>query len=90
MKSKTKLILDELQKLFNKKVDAFDFSCYFPDMIYDNYDILEEEYKGLGYYFDQVANNICDEGEPGFDPTHMIGELKKVYEKALEIINKNN
>ena len=89
VKSKTKLILDEMQKLFNKKVDAFEFSCYFPSMVFKNYDELEEEYKGLGYYLDQVANAICDEGEPGFDPTHMIEELKKVYEKVLEIINQN-
>lgn len=87
MKSKTKLILDELQKLFNGKVDAFEFSCYFPDIVYDNYDILEEEYKGLGYYLDQVTNTICDEGEPGFDPTHMIEELKKVYEKVKAFCN---
>ena len=86
MKLKTKMILDELQKLFDEKVDAFEFSCYFPGLVYDNYDELEKEHAGLGYYLDQVANTISDEGEPGFDPTHMIEELKKVYERVLEII----
>ena len=90
MKSKTKLILDELQKLFNGKVEAFEFSCYFSRLVFENYDQIEREYEGLAYYLDQVVPDICAEGEPGLDPTHMIGELKKVYEKALEIINKNN
>ena len=82
MKSKTKLIINELQKLFNKEVDPFEFSCYFPDIVFYNYDELEKEHEGLGYYLDQEVPYICDEGEPGFDPTHMIEELKKVYEKV--------
>ena len=90
MKPKTKLVLEEMQKLFNGKVDAFNFSCYFPTMTFENYDALEDEYNGLGYFLDQEVPYICDEGEPGFDPTHMIGELKKVYEKALGIISQNN
>ena len=82
MKSKTQMILDELQKVFSGEVDAFDFSCYFSRLVFDNYDILEEENEGLGYYLDQEVPDICAEGEPGFDPTHMIEELKKVYEKV--------
>ena len=87
MKSKTKLILEEMQKLFNEKVDAFEFSCYFSKITFENYDALEEEHKGLGYYLDQVVPDICAEGEPGFDPTHMIEELKKVYEKVKAFCN---
>ena len=45
------------------------------------------KHQGLGHYLDQIANDICDEGEPGFNPTHMIGELKKVYEKVKEFCN---
>ena len=86
MKSKTKILLNEMQKLFDKKVDAFEFSCYFSRLLFDNYDEIEQEYEGLAYYLDQVVPDICAEGEPGFDPTHMIDELKKVYQKALEII----
>lgn len=89
MKSKTKLILEEMQKMFNGEVDAFEFSCYFSKITFENYDELEKEYKGLGYYLDQVVPDICAEGEPGFDPTHMIEELKKVYEKVLKIISQN-
>ena len=82
MQSKTDLIIQELQKLFRGEYDPWEFSCSFPDVVYNNYDELEKEHKGLGYYLDQVIPDICDEGEPGFDPTHMIGELKQVYEKV--------
>ena len=83
---KSKKIIDELQKLFDGKVDPFEFSCYFSILVFNNYDELEKEHKGLGYYLDQVVPDICSEGEPGFDPTHMIEELKKVYQKVLEFI----
>ena len=86
MKSKTKDVLEMLEQLFNGKYDPVDFSCSFPDLCFFNYEKLEKEYKGLGYYLDQVVPDICDEGKPGFDPTHMIEELKKVYEKVLELI----
>ena len=82
MNSKTKQALQMLEDLFNGKADPVDFSVYFADFCYDNYNELEKEHKGLGYYLDQEVPDICDDGEPGFDPTHMIEELKKVYEKV--------
>ena len=82
MKSKTKMVLDMLERLFNHNYNPVEFSCDFPDLCFLNYNELEKEHKGLGYYLDQVVPDICDEGEPGFDPTHMIEELKKVYEKV--------
>lgn len=87
MNSKTDLIIQELEKLFCGEYDPWEFSCFFPDTVYYNYDELEKEYQGLGYYLDQVVPDICDEGEPGFDPTHMIEELKKVYEKVKAFCN---
>ena len=39
------------------------------------------------YLNDDVAD-ICSEGEPGFDPTHMINCLKIRYEEAKRIYNK--
>ena len=87
MLSKTDLIIQELQKLFRGEYDPWEFSCTFPDVVYNNYDDLEKEHRGLGYYLDQVVPDICDEGEPGFDPTHMIGELKQVYEKVKAFCN---
>lgn len=87
MQSKTNLIINKLQELFRGEYDPWEFSCSFPDVVYYNYDELEKEHEGLGYYLDQVVPDICDEGEPGFDPTHMIEELKKVYEKVKAFCN---
>ena len=81
--------MDMLKQLLNGKYDPLQFSTDFPAYCYENYEELEKEYEGLGYYLDQVVPDICDEGEPGFDPTHMIEELKKVYDKVLEIIKQN-
>ena len=89
MKSKTKKILEMLKQLFDGKYDSLEFSNDFADYCYHYYDAIEEEYEGLGYYLDQVVPDICDEAEPGFNPTHMIEELKKVYDKVLEIIESN-
>ncbi len=85
MKPKTKQLFGMLDSLFEGKYDAYKFSCDFPDFCIDNYDELEQEYAGLGYYLDQEVPEICDEGEPGFDPTHMVAELKRVYKAAKEI-----
>ena len=79
--------MQELEKLFSGKADPWRFSCDFPSLCFKFYDELEQEHKGLGYYLDQVVHDICDEGEPGFDPTHMIEELKKVYEKVKAFCN---
>ena len=86
MKLYTNKVLQMLKLLFEGKYDALDFSNDFADYCYHNYYNIEEEFQGLGYYLDQVVPDICDEGEPGFDPTHMIEELKKVYQKVLEFI----
>ena len=90
MKLHTNKVIQMLEQLFKGEDDALEFSNDFADYCYHNYYDIEKECNGLGYYLDQVVPDICDEGEPGFDPTHMIGELKKVYEKALEIINQND
>ena len=89
MKSKTKHVFEMLDLLFTGKYDPCQFSCDFPDFCFKNYDELEQEYEGLGYYLDQEVPDICDEGEPGFDPTHMIEELKKVYKKVKMIYEQN-
>ena len=57
VKSKTKLILEEMQKLFNGEVDAFEFSCYFSKITFENYDELEENLNvlvQLEYYYTNI------------------------------------
>lgn len=75
-----------MEDLINGNANAVDFSVYFADYCFENYDALEQEKEGVGYFLDQEVPYICDEGEPGFDPTHMISEIKRVYEKVKEMI----
>lgn len=57
-------------------------------IFYDNYqEMLSEDKETTVYLNDDVAD-ICSEGEPGFDPTHMINCLKIRYEEAKRIYNK--
>ena len=50
-------------------------------------DWVSEDKETTVYLNDDVAD-ICSEGEPGFDPTHMINCLKIRYEEAKRIYNK--
>ena len=87
MKSKTEQVVSMLGLFISGNYDPFQFSCDFPEFCYKNYDDLEAECKGLGYYLDQMVPDICDEGEPGFDPAHMKEELQKVYQKVKSFIS---
>lgn len=84
----TTTIVKMLESLFDGKYDALQFSVDFPEYCYNNYDQLELENKGLGYYLDQNIPDICDEGEPGFNPTNMIEKLRIVYQEILKHISK--
>ena len=86
MRSTIEKLMEMFEALFAGRYEAWQFSCDFPDFCFQNYDKLEAECKGLGYYLDQEVPDICDEGEPGFDPAHMKEELKKVYQKVKEFI----
>ena len=86
MKSSVDRLVSMLEDFFAGNYDPYIFSCDFPDFCFRNYDNLETECKGLGYYLDQKVPDICDEGEPGFDPAHMKEDLKKVYQKVKEFI----
>lgn len=88
LKPKGQIVLDMLEMLFNEEYDPFAFSLDFPDFCFEYYDDLEEECEGLGYYLDQRVPEICDDGEPGFNPTRMITELKKIYRVARRKIER--
>ena len=76
-----------MEDLFSGKYEALDFSCDMEEFFYKNYAFIKEENKDVARLLNTYLPDICAEGIPGFDPTHMIEELKKVYEKVLEIIN---
>lgn len=79
--------IDMMEELLNGKADPVDFSVYFAEYCFENYDALEKDKGGVGYFLDQEIPYICDEGEPGFDPIHMISEIKRVHDKVIEMIS---
>lgn len=87
MKSTIEKLTSMLEMFLNGNYEPYQFSCDFPDFCYKNYDELETECEGLGYYLDQTVPDICDEGEPGFNSTHMKEEIRKVYQKVKLYIN---
>ena len=70
------------EELFSGKYDALEFSCDMEDFFCDNYDAIKKENKDIATILNENLPELCAEGEPGFNPTHMIEELKKVYEKV--------
>lgn len=89
MKSKIKKILFMLEELFSGRYDALKFSCDMEKFFYNNYDSIKAENNDVARALNTYLPDICAEGIPGFDPTHMIEELKKVYEKVLAITAQN-
>lgn len=79
--------LKMMEDLIDGKSNPVEFSIYFADFCFDNYDALEEEKVGVGYLLDQEIPDICDEGEPGFDSAHMIAEITRVYHRVKEMID---
>ncbi len=81
-------VFKQFQDLFNGKIEPFKFSIDMPKFICENYEEIETENSDIAIIFNDYVPEICDEGEPGFNPTHMIEELKKVYIKAKAIYKK--
>ena len=82
MKSKIRALLNMFEALFAGEYDALAFSCDMEDFFFENYKQIEAENSKVADILNEKLPDICAEGEPGFDPTHMIEELKKVYEKV--------
>lgn len=90
MKSKIETMFEMLERLFYGKYNPLQFSCDMEDYFADNYDEIERENQAIATIFNIDVPELCSEGEPGFDPTHMINGLKKRYEEAKAIYNKSN
>ena len=90
MISKIEEAFEMFEKLFSGKYNPLQFSCDMEDFFCDNYEAIEKENKEVAGIFNIDVPELCSEGEPGFDPTHMIDGLKKRYEEAKAIYNKSN
>lgn len=79
-------LLEMLEELFVGNADAYKLSFDIPEYFCEHYDEIETYNTELANYLNDTIPDICDEGEPCFDPTHMIAELKKVYNKVKQMI----
>ncbi len=86
--SKLKTVFNMFDNLFNGNYDAFQFSLDMEEFLFDNFEALQKENKKVSDILENDVPDLCSEGEPGFDSTHMIAELKKVYEKAKVLYKK--
>lgn len=82
MNKYTKKLIKYFEDLFNGQYDPYLFSIDFADYCFEHFNDLEKEHKGLGEFLDQSVPDICDKGEPNFDPTDMISELKQIYSEV--------
>lgn len=88
-KSKIQEAFEMFDALFNGEYDPLEFSVDMEDFLFKNYDIMHNENFEVAHYLNQDVPDLCAEGEPNFDPTHMITELKKIYDVAKAMCEKS-
>lgn len=85
-KTKIEIVFQMFDDLFNGLYEPLKFSCDMETFLFDNYQELERENPIINHILQNDVPDICSEGEPGFNPTHMVSELKTIYTKAKDII----
>lgn len=88
--SKIQQAFDMIEALLRGEYDPLQFSCDMEDFLYDNSFIMEQENAEVNDVLQNEIPDLCSEGEPGFDPTHMIQGIKAEYEKAKTVLNNKN
>lgn len=88
--SKIQQAFDMIEALLQGESDPLQFSCDMEDFLYDNFSIMEKENAEVNDILQNKIPDLCSEGEPGFDPTHMIQGIRAEYEKAKAVLNGQN
>ncbi len=88
--SKIEQAFDMIESLFRGEYDPLQFSCDMEDFLYNNSSIMEQENAEVNNILQNEIPDLCAEGEPGFDPSHMIQGIKAEYEKAKAVLNNKN
>lgn len=88
--SKIQQAFDMIEALLRGEYEPLQFSCDMEDFLYDNFSILERENTEVNDILQDKIPDLCSEGEPGFDPTHMIQGIRAEYEKAKAVLNGQN
>ena len=88
--SKIQQAFDMIEALLRGEYDPLQFSCDMEDFLYDNSSTMEQENAEVNDVLQNEIPDLCAEGEPGFDPSHMIQGIKAEYEKAKAVLNSKN
>lgn len=88
MKSTIQTMFDMQERLFDGKYDPLQFSCDMEDYFCQHYEEIVAENKGVAAVYNENLPELCSEGEPNFDPTHMIEGIKEEYKRAKAIYDK--
>lgn len=88
--SKIQQAFDMIEALLRGEYDPLQFSCDMEDFLYDNSSTMEQENAEVNDVLQNEIPDLCAEGEPGFDPSHMIQGIKAEYEKAKAVLNNKN
>lgn len=88
--SKIQQAFDMIEALLRGEYDPLQFSCDMEDFLYDNSSTMEQENAEVNDVLQNEIPDLCAEGEPGFDPSHMIQGIKVEYEKAKAVLNSKN
>ncbi len=86
MKFKIEKAFEMLERLFDGTYSPVAFSVDFPKYLCEVFDVVDTDNPVVSLLCENIPE-ICDEGEPGFDPTNMIAALKVEYEKAKALYN---
>ncbi len=88
--SKIQQAFEMIEALLRGEYEPLQFSCDMEDFLCDNASVMEEENAEVNDVLQEEIPDLCSEGEPGFDPTHMIQGIKAEYEKARALLNNQN
>jgi hypothetical protein len=73
------------EKLFNGNYDPLQFSVDMEIFFCEHYNEIEKENKEVARIYNENLPEFCSEGEPNFDPTHMINGIRDEYNRAKAI-----
>lgn len=87
-KTVIQIMFDMQERLFAGEYDPLQFSCDMEEFFCDHFDEIKMENAEIAKLYNENLPELCAEGEPGFDPTHMIEGIKNEYKRAKAILNK--
>ena len=85
--SKIQQAFNMIEALLQGTYEPLQFSCDMEQFLFDNASIMQQENSEVNDILQDEIPDLCSEGEPGFDPTHMLQGIKREYEKAKSLLN---